>query len=105
MKHKSFQWLLVVLISACASIKPSTETWLIGPERKPCTGVGPMECLQIKRNPSDTAWQYFYDEIEGFQYEPGYTYTLEVSQVKKENVPADASSIQYKIEKLVSKKK
>ncbi len=64
-----------------------------------------MECLQIKRNPNDTAWQYFYDEIEGFQFEPGYTYTLEVSQAKKEHVPADASSIHYKMEKLVSKQK
>lgn len=95
----------MALFSACASIKIPTETWVVGPERNPCTGVGPMECLQIKRNPSDTAWQYFYDEIDGFQYESGYTYTLEISQVKIDPVPADASSIRYKMEKLVSKKK
>lgn len=106
MKTKLLSFITVILCASCAGIKKAnTETWLVGPERVPCSGVAPMECLQIKKNASDTAWQYFYDEIEGFQYEPGYTYTLEVSSEKVDNPPADASSIHYKMKKMVNKVK
>lgn len=92
------------MLAACAVAKKPTETWMVGPERKPCSGVAPMECLQIKKNPSDTAWQYFYDAIEGFNYEPGYTYTLEIQTEKMDNPPADASSVKYKLIKIIAKK-
>ena len=106
MKTKLLTFITLILCASCAGIKKAnTETWLVAPERVPCSGVAPMECLQIKKNPSDTAWQYFYDAIEGFTYEPGYTYTLEVSSAKVENPPADASSIQYKLVKVIKKEK
>ena len=106
MKKHQFLWVLIALLTACAGIRQTnTETWLVGPERKPCSGVAPMECLQIKKNVSDTSWQYFYDAIEGFNYEPGYTYTLEVHAEKVDNPPADASSIRYKLVKVVKKEK
>ena len=106
MQTKQLLWGVLALCASCAGLRnASTETWLVGPERKPCSGVAPMECLQIKKNPSDTAWQYFYDDIEGFTYEPGYVYTLEVSSEKVDNPPADASSIHYKMKKMVAKVK
>jgi hypothetical protein len=105
MQSKQLLWLAAAMFAACAVTKKPTETWMVGPERKPCSGVAPMECLQIKKNPSDTAWQYFYDDIEGFTYEPGFVYTLEVSSEKVDNPPADASSIHYKMKKMVAKVK
>ena len=106
MKSILLPYMVLMFCASCAGIKnANTEIWLIGPERKPCSGVAPMECLQIKKNVSDTAWQYFYDEIEGFQYEPGYTYTLEVKREKVDNPPADRSSINYTMLKLIAKKK
>jgi hypothetical protein len=97
---------VLLFCASCAGLrKTQTETWMVGPERKPCSGVAPMECLQIKKNPSDTAWQYFYDAIEGFDYEAGYTYTLEVTSNKVDNPPADASSIKYTLVKIVKKEK
>jgi hypothetical protein len=104
MQSKQILWLVTAMLAACAVAKKPTETWMVGPERKPCSGVAPMECLQIKKNPSDTAWQYFYDAIEGFNYEPGYTYTLEIQTEKIDNPPADASSVKYKLIKIIAKK-
>ena len=55
-----------------------------------------MECLEIRRADSG-AWELFYSEIEGFEYEPGYLYRIRVREEKLDpaQVPADASSIKY----------
>ena len=51
-------------------------------------------------------WSYFYDAIEGFDYEPGYVYKLKVERIKRNGtVRAHASAYTYKLRKLVSKKK
>lgn len=76
----------------------------ITPETKDCVGVGPMKCLQVKETES-APWQNFYSKIEVFTYEPGYEYQLLVRTEKRENVPADASTIKYILVKEVSKKK
>lgn len=70
----------------------------------PCTGVAPMNCLNV-RFENDLDWTFFYSNIEGFTYEPGYQYELLVEEtaLPKEQVPADASSIRYKLKKLVCK--
>ena len=79
------------------------KTLFIAPERKPCTGVGPMECLQV-REAADRPWQYFYSEIEGFSYEPGFDYELRVREEKVANPPADGSSLRWTLVKVVSKR-
>ncbi len=60
-----------------------------------CVGVAPQTCLLVKETP-DADYQYFYSQIDGFDYVPGYEYELRV-QVSPEraNVPADASSLHY----------
>ncbi len=71
----------------------------------PCTGVVPMECLQVKEG-KNKEWTYFYDSIENFEYELGYKYKLKVEKTKKNgNIPADASAYKYKLKKIISKKK
>ena len=47
----------------------------------------------------------FFNNIEGFNYEPGYEYLLTVSTTKIENPPADGSSIKYTLIKQISKTK
>jgi len=70
-----------------------------------CTGVVPMECLLVKEGKSKE-WTYFYDVIQGFNYEPGFIYKLKVEKNKKKgNLPADASAYTYKLKKIVAKKK
>ncbi|MDY7394838.1 DUF4377 domain-containing protein [Aureibaculum sp. 2210JD6-5] len=48
-------------------------------------------------------WNLFYGEIEGFNYELGYLYSLKIKKETLENPPADGSSIRYKLIEEVSK--
>ena len=40
-------------------------------------------------------WNYFYDKIEGFDYEQGFVYNIRARKLNIENPPADASSTKY----------
>lgn len=78
------------------------KTFFVAAERKPCTGVGPMECLQV-REAADRPWQYFYSEIQGFTFEPGFHYELRVREENVANPPADGSSMRWTLVRVVSK--
>lgn len=71
-----------------------------------CMGVAPMDCLQVKYE-NETNWSNFYSSIEGFDYEPGYRYQIIVKEtaIPLDQVPADASSIRYELDSLLSKVK
>ena len=81
---------------------PEEKIIFVGPEKAECVGVGPMECYLVKENPDDE-WQYFYDQIDGFEWEPGYTYELRVAIYPVENPPADASSLRYELVEVINK--
>ena len=66
-----------------------------------CQGVSARKCMQIKENKEDD-WTYFYNKIEGFQYEEGISYQIEVSIRKVENPPADGSSLEYKLVRIIN---
>ncbi len=74
----------------------TTTTVTVGPEMQPCTGVGEQECLVVDG-------ELFYDSIEGFDYEPGFEYVLEIRTENVDNPPADASSIRYILVREVSR--
>jgi heat shock protein HslJ len=77
-------------------------TMYIGPELVECTGVAPQTCMQVKYSPEE-AYQLFYNQIEGFTYEPGYNYELKVMVTDVENPPADGSALKYSLIEEVSK--
>ncbi len=80
------------------------QTIYVKESKEPCTGVAPMECLQIK-GVKDTEWSNLYTNIEGFKYTPGYRYKLLVRVTPVKNPPADGSSIRYTLRKVLEKKK
>ena len=90
--------------SGTTSIKEmsSEKTLFVAPFKADCVGVAPQKCYLIKKSP-DAEWTYLYNEIEGFDYEEGYTYELRVAEHRVENLPADASSIKLKLVDIVSK--
>ncbi|MGY3942800.1 DUF4377 domain-containing protein [Aeromonas tecta] len=90
-----------LLLSACQST-PATETLYIKSQLADCIGVAPMKCMQVRGQPGES-WSFFYQQIEGFNFEPGYNYELEVSKEQLTDVPADASSVRYQLIKVVSK--
>ena len=80
-----------------------TETLLINSQLVDCVGVSPQKCMQVKRNELDE-WELFYDEIKGFIFVEGYVYEILVEVVDVENPPADASSKEYFLTEMISKK-
>ena len=86
-------------LTGCSDSPDTTRLW-IGPERVECEGVAPMMCLQVAESEHGD-YQLFYDTIEGFDYEEGTSYVIDVSIAEVENPPADASSLQYTLVEIV----
>lgn len=109
-RHSRHLAKLVVLAStlmmACGDFLGSDDardtTLFVAPQRVPCVGVGPQSCLRV-REPSQAEWGLFYDSIEGFAFEPGFEYELRVRISRVKNPPADASSLAYRLIRLVRK--
>ena len=96
--------LLPVLLFTCGpapgdTLDGTVSTYWVNSSKVPCTGVGPQTCLQIKRGADLAAgdWEYFYSNIEDFDYEPGYLYRLSVRETPRSEAatPANASTIVY----------
>lgn len=95
---------LLGVLFACARDKGDIRTWTVASETRSCVGVGPQTCLLIKEE-EDPDWTYFYDRIDGFDYEKGYEYIVKVRVSDVENPPMDASSKSYSLVKIVDKQK
>ncbi len=90
-----------ILMFACKK-EIESEQLIIADHKVSCTGAGPQECLLVKKNVSDD-WQFFYGGIEGFDYEEGFEYIIEVKVYDVENPPADGSSKRYVLNRIISK--
>ena len=108
---KSFVVLLAMVLAGCsageqqhsrhAGAEAEVMTVTVGAERIDCVGVGPMRCLVVDG-------KLFYDRIEGFEFEPGYQQTLQIERRQRftpANAPADASLYQYRLLRVLEKKK
>ena len=89
----------------CADLSGPDEKILtldIAAARVPCQGFVPQECLLVRRHP-DTDWTFFYAPIEGFDYQPGFEYTINVLQRSIRNPPQDSSSASYHLVSILRK--
>ncbi len=68
----------------------------------PCSGVAPMQCLQVRENLQDN-WRLHYGVIEGFTFEPGYLYELKIREETIANPPADGSSKKWTLVEVLRK--
>ncbi|MDR2951081.1 MAG: DUF4377 domain-containing protein [Prevotella sp.] len=98
---------MTLFLGACSSSQKNTdsenvETLVIASQQGDCVGVAPMECFLVKKD-GQTEWEFFYNNIEGFNYEPGNEYVIEVKTEKIETPAADQSSLKYTLVKEVSK--
>lgn len=99
---------ILLSISGCQKEEEKVETWWINSSKVECMGVGPMQCFQIQKGTElqSEGWKLFYDQIEGFEYEAGYLFQIQVKVTEKsEPIPADASSFQYELIHVISKVK
>jgi hypothetical protein len=90
--------------SASSKALPGEEvfTLYVASHTASCTGEGVRTCMLVRYD-ANAAWQYFYDGIEGFTYEPGFEYRLTVASRDVPNPPADGSSKKYRLLQIVSK--
>lgn len=92
-------------VAGCSGIDGSDESRLtleVAASRVSCTGSYPQQCYRVRTLP-DTAWTLFYDQIEGFDYETGFTYTISVVAQPIPNPPLDGSGIRYRLLKILRK--
>jgi heat shock protein HslJ len=75
----------------------------VSAETRPCTGVAPMTCLQVREKESDP-WQLHYFGIAGFEPQPGIEYRLRIIEEKVKNPPADASAIRWTLDQVVEQR-
>ncbi len=72
----------------------------VGPELEECVGVAPMQCMVVDGG-------LFYEPIEGFDHEEGYTYRLRIERYDAwpdvEEPPQDASLYGYRLIEVISK--
>lgn len=75
----------------------------VAPQREPCTGVGPMQCLRVRFNGAEN-WQLFHSRIDGFTFESGYDWRLEVLRRTVHNPPADASRYTWSLVRVLERR-
>ncbi|WP_461413708.1 DUF4377 domain-containing protein [Gemmatimonas sp.] len=95
----SDQWLRWWCIAAMAvggTLQVERTIVDVLPVRRPCMGEGVRACLVV-RWAGDTTWGAFYDDIDGFPYEPGVQYRLLVERRPIPNPLADASAYAYRL--------
>jgi len=90
--------LLIAIFFLPKDYSPKGEIVTVGPNKVDCIGEGPRKCLIINGERS-------YNSINGFEYEEGYSYILEVNITRVENPPADGSSLRYDLIKVISKER
>lgn len=103
-KRHFFALLIGLPLSGCAAlvVDAGQEALYIGSELADCYGVVPQKCMLVKKNLGDE-WEFFYDQITGFQYQEGYRYKLLVKSSAIEDPAQDASSIAYELIEVIEK--
>ena len=76
-------------------------TLYVGPSLKPGVDTaGPV--MQVKENPSED-YQPFSGNIQGFNYQQGYTYEIKVRRLQRFGAPESAPSAEYYLQEVVKK--
>jgi hypothetical protein len=94
----------VCFLAACNKEKFEVTTFTVASQLGMCMGMSaqPFPCLQVKEGAS-SQWKGFIGPIEGFDYEVGFEYVIEVKVYDIENPPADGSSKRWVLKRIISK--
>lgn len=92
--------MLTLLLNSCST----TKIIYVADAIVDCEGVTTQKCFNIKENKEDD-WTLFYDSIEGFDYEEGFIYKIEMEITKIKNPPSDGSNLKYKLIRIIYQEK
>ena len=106
MKRTHFAVLVpfLAIVLACDTLGiggPTRRAFTVQAYRSECVGVFLQWCYLVKE-PGQPDFQFLYESIEGFNYQWGYVYDLEVDQEQVSNPPEDASPVRVVLHKLIS---
>lgn len=104
----------LLFLSACGGDNPLSSL-IGGKEHIEIITIGPYtgrchdahferDCL-MDYNEESGRWEFFYESIQGFDFEPGYIYTLEVRLEDRGTEIQDVGRYAYHLVKLIEKKK
>lgn len=78
------------------------EILIIGPYKTTCVGAFEQECY-LEFNAESEHWEFFYEGIEGFDFEPGFIWTLKVSLHEREEGIQDVGRYAYRLVAVIDK--
>ncbi len=113
MNIKTIGLLVTVLVMQACGTKKNTHfanitMWVSGYKTECDAGAGKGECLlmTIDADLAEAKWQNFYNNIEGFNFEPGLLQKIEVKIVELpvSEITEHQSSLKYTLVKVLEKK-
>ena len=84
-----------------AKLNPGDVILEVAPTKVDCVGVAALKCLYVREVGGQ--WKNFSAPIQGFDFEEGSRYRLQVHVSKIANPPADASSLRYQLVRVLDK--
>ena len=88
--------------SLITSDEKNIETLIIGPYTETCQGFIEQQCY-LEFNEENEEWEFFYESIQGFDFEPGYIYTLKVRLEDRGTEIQDVGRYAYHLVEIISK--
>lgn len=101
-----FSFLLFAITSFVVTVQAQSETEIlvIADQKVKCGFTGRDECLQVKRL-DEEKFRLFYQNIERFNFVPGYYYVLEVQSPNIQNTSTYGSRDNYRLIKVLARVK
>lgn len=104
--------LTVFMLQACSTKKNANlETqimWVSGYKTECDAGAGKKQCLIVSKTTdlAEAKWEYFYNNIDGFNFEDGLLQKIEVKveEMNINKIAVDRSSLKYSLLKVLEKK-
>lgn len=89
--------LFVLLLFSCGGADQDVHNYWINSYTVPCALAPDIQCLQFQKEEEmlHGQWQTMASTIDGFVYEPGYLYDLQVREVPLATPAADGSTVNY----------
>ncbi len=88
--------------AASVAETPRVQRFWILPDTVECQGEMVQRCMQVAQS-EDGEYLYFYDAIDGFTFEEGTKYVIDVEITEVEDPPADASSLAYRLVEVIER--
>ncbi len=98
----SLTTLIILSLSTGCGWDEHIETLIIGPYEVDCVGAFEQECY-LEFNEESQEWHFFYEGIVGFDFEPGFIWTLKVSLHERDEGIQDVGKYEYRLVEVLDK--